>query len=109
MSCNASFLDVVQTINDPDILENVGDGEYILNANLEVADGVTFAMTSNAGWSAIPKDCRCKWNNSLWKNTDKWCKNNILGFLQMRTLSNRTLMALSDVAICNLLQAKVLE
>ena len=36
-----------RAINDPDILENVGDGEYILNANLEVADGVTFAMTSN--------------------------------------------------------------
>jgi parallel beta-helix repeat protein len=47
INCNASFLDVVQTINDPDILENAGDGEYILNANLEVADGVTFAMTSN--------------------------------------------------------------
>jgi parallel beta-helix repeat protein len=47
IDCNASFLDVVQTINDPDILENVGDSEYILNANLEVADDVSFAMTSN--------------------------------------------------------------
>ncbi|MCY1153651.1 MAG: hypothetical protein MOP50_131, partial [Nitrososphaera sp.] len=47
INCDASFLDVVQTINDPDMLENVGEGEYILNANLEVADGVTFAMTSN--------------------------------------------------------------
>ena len=47
IECNASFLDVVQTINDPDILENVGDSEYILNANLEVADDVSFAMTSN--------------------------------------------------------------
>ncbi|MDQ3806925.1 MAG: right-handed parallel beta-helix repeat-containing protein, partial [Thermoproteota archaeon] len=47
IDCNASFLDVVQTINDPDIVENIGDGEYILNANLEVADGVTFEMTSN--------------------------------------------------------------
>jgi hypothetical protein len=47
INCNVSFLDVVQTINDPDILENVGDGEYILNANLEVADDVSFAMTSN--------------------------------------------------------------
>jgi parallel beta-helix repeat protein len=47
IECNASFLDVVQTINDPDILENVGEGEYILNANLEVADDVSFAMTSN--------------------------------------------------------------
>ena len=47
IDCNASFLDVVQTINDPDMLENVGDSEYILNANLEVADDVSFAMTSN--------------------------------------------------------------
>jgi poly(beta-D-mannuronate) C5 epimerase len=47
VNCNASFLDLVHTINDPDILENTGDGEYILNANLEVADGVTFEMNSN--------------------------------------------------------------
>ena len=47
MNCNASFLDIVQTINDPNILENLGNGEYILNANLEVADGITFEMTSN--------------------------------------------------------------
>jgi mannuronan 5-epimerase len=48
ITCNASFLAVVQAINDREILENVGDsGEYTLNANLEVADGVTFAMTSS--------------------------------------------------------------
>jgi len=47
INCNASFLDVVQTLNDPDVLENLGNGEYLLNANLEVADGITFAMTSN--------------------------------------------------------------
>src|SRR5215207_894804 len=47
IDCNASFLDVVQTINDPEILENLGNGEYLLNANLEVADGVTFEMTSS--------------------------------------------------------------
>ena len=47
INCNASFLDVVQTMNDPDIVENIGNGEYILNANLEVADDVTFEMTSN--------------------------------------------------------------
>ena len=46
INCDASFLDPVQTINDPDIIENTGNGEYILNANLEVADGVTFEMTS---------------------------------------------------------------
>src|SRR5215216_5635717 len=48
INCNASFLDVVQAIDDdPDILENPGNGEYILNANLEVADGITFEMNSN--------------------------------------------------------------
>ena len=47
INCNASFLDIVQTINDPDIIENPGTGEYLLNANLEVADGVTFEMNSN--------------------------------------------------------------
>src|SRR5918998_5643300 len=49
INCDASFLDVVQTINDPEILdqEEEQEGQYILNANLEVADGVTFAMDSN--------------------------------------------------------------
>jgi mannuronan 5-epimerase len=46
INCNASFSDVVQTINDANILENLGNGEYILKANLEIADGITFAMTS---------------------------------------------------------------
>jgi hypothetical protein len=46
IDCNASFLDVIQTINDPDIPQNTGAGEYILNANLEVADGIAFEMTS---------------------------------------------------------------
>ena len=49
IDCNASFLDVVQAINDPEILEVLEeeDGHYLLKANLEVNDGVTFAMTSN--------------------------------------------------------------
>src|ERR671918_1351103 len=49
VTCDASFLDVVQAINDPEILEQEEEqeGQYILNANLEVADGVTFEMTSN--------------------------------------------------------------
>src|SRR5215213_4448348 len=47
INCNSSFLDVVQTINDSEIIENLGNGEYILKANLEVADGITFQMTSN--------------------------------------------------------------
>ena len=47
INCNASFLDVVQAINDPEILEELRDGEYLLNANLEVNDGITFEMTSD--------------------------------------------------------------
>src|SRR5215213_7634585 len=30
INCNASFLDVVQAINDPEILEQEDDGQYIL-------------------------------------------------------------------------------
>ncbi len=52
ITCDASFLDVVRTINDPEILEQEeedqeAEGQYILKANLDVADGVSFAMTSN--------------------------------------------------------------
>jgi mannuronan 5-epimerase len=47
VNCSATFLDVIQTVNDSDILENLGNGEYILKANLEVADGITFEMTSS--------------------------------------------------------------
>jgi mannuronan 5-epimerase len=47
INCDASFLDVVQAINDPEILEELRDGEYLLNANLQVSDGITFAMNSN--------------------------------------------------------------
>src|SRR5918998_6850935 len=49
ITCDASFLDVVQVINDPAILEQEAEqnGQYILNANMQVDDGVTFEMTSN--------------------------------------------------------------
>jgi parallel beta-helix repeat protein len=48
VNCDASFLDVVQSINDPGILvQEEEQGRYILNANLDVADGVNFEMTSN--------------------------------------------------------------
>jgi poly(beta-D-mannuronate) C5 epimerase len=49
ITCDASFLDVVQAINDPGILQQEQDGQYILNANLAVNDGVTFEMTSSDG------------------------------------------------------------
>ena len=45
INCNSSFMDVAQTIDDSDILANLGNGEYLLNANLEVADDITFSMT----------------------------------------------------------------
>ncbi|MDP8889173.1 MAG: hypothetical protein M3M89_06055, partial [Thermoproteota archaeon] len=49
INCDASFLDVVEAINDPEILDELEEeeGHYLLNANLEVADDVTFAMNSN--------------------------------------------------------------
>ena len=49
ISCDASFRDIIQSINDPAILEQEAEqnGQYILNSTLEVADGVTFEMTSN--------------------------------------------------------------
>jgi hypothetical protein len=48
INCNASFIDVVQAINDPEIIEEQEEeGQYLLNANLQVSDGVTFAMTSH--------------------------------------------------------------
>jgi poly(beta-D-mannuronate) C5 epimerase len=57
IDCDASFLDVVQSINDPGILEELEEEEeeeeegsqYLLKANLEVDDGVTFSMTPGDG------------------------------------------------------------
>jgi parallel beta-helix repeat protein len=53
IDCDASFLDVVQSINDPGILEELEEEEegsqYLLKANLEVDDGVTFSMTPDDG------------------------------------------------------------
>ena len=45
--CNATFEDVADTIDDSNIIENLGNGEYLLKANLEVADSVTFGMSSD--------------------------------------------------------------
>jgi mannuronan 5-epimerase len=45
----ASFEDVIRTINFQSVLEKLEeDGEYLLKANLRVADGGTFEMNSNA-------------------------------------------------------------
>src|SRR5215212_2786383 len=48
ITCNASFREVANTINDPAVLEQLGDaGEYLLKANLQVDDDATFSMDSN--------------------------------------------------------------
>src|SRR5919106_6186586 len=44
----ASFEDVIRTINFQSVLEKLEeDGEYLLKANLRIADGGTFEMNSN--------------------------------------------------------------
>jgi mannuronan 5-epimerase len=47
VNCNSSFPEVVQVINNSEIIQNLGNGEYLLNATLEVAEGVTFEMNSS--------------------------------------------------------------
>jgi parallel beta-helix repeat protein len=47
INCNSSFLDLAQAMNYPEMVENLGNGEYVLNATLEVADGITFEMNSS--------------------------------------------------------------
>ena len=47
VSCNSSFSDVARAINDPKIIESLGNGEYVLNATLEIADDITFEMNSS--------------------------------------------------------------
>src|SRR5919201_1299797 len=49
ISCDhASFGDVANTINDQSVLTNLGDnGEYLLNANLQVDDDATLSMDSS--------------------------------------------------------------
>jgi parallel beta-helix repeat protein len=44
----ASFGDVIRTVNYQSVLEKFEeDGEYLLKANLRIADGATFEMSSN--------------------------------------------------------------
>ena len=44
----ASFGDVIRTVNYQSVLEKLEeDGEYLLKANLRIADGATFEMSSN--------------------------------------------------------------
>ncbi len=47
VNCNSSFSDVARAVNDPTIVESLGNGEYILNATLEIADDITFEMNSS--------------------------------------------------------------
>lgn len=59
ITCDASFREVVQAINDQSILEQLGDGggEYLLKAGLQVDDGTTFSIGSNdITWLKIADD-----------------------------------------------------
>ena len=47
VNCNSSFSDVARAVNDPKIIGSLGNGEYILNATLEIADDITFEMNSS--------------------------------------------------------------
>src|SRR5215208_684792 len=48
ITCNASFSEVANTINDPAVLEQLGDGgEYLLKASLQVDDGATLSIGPN--------------------------------------------------------------
>ena len=54
ITCDASFADVIQAINDPAVIENTGAGEYILKANLEVDDDAMFSISSSdVSWLKI--------------------------------------------------------
>src|SRR5215210_8090356 len=44
ITCQASFRDVANTINDRMVLEQLGNGEYLLKANLQVDDGATLSI-----------------------------------------------------------------
>ena len=47
VNCNSSFSNVARAVNDPKIIGSLGNGEYILNATLEIADDITFEMNSS--------------------------------------------------------------
>ena len=47
VNCDSSFPAVAQAINNSEIIQNLGNGEYLLNATLEVADDVIFEMNSS--------------------------------------------------------------
>jgi parallel beta-helix repeat protein len=47
VNCNSSFSGVARAVNDPKIMGSLGNGEYILNATLEIADDITFEMNSS--------------------------------------------------------------
>src|ERR687896_666825 len=47
VNCTSSFSNVARAVNDPKIIGSLGNGEYILNATLEIADDITFEMNSS--------------------------------------------------------------
>jgi mannuronan 5-epimerase len=48
ISCESTnFSQVHEVLNDPNVLKNEGDGIWLLNANLTIADGASFTIDSN--------------------------------------------------------------
>ena len=47
ITCDVSFREVANTINDRAVLEQLGDGEYLLKAGLQVDDDATFSIGPN--------------------------------------------------------------
>lgn len=50
ITCDATFLDVADSINDPSVIEHLtggSDDEYLLKANLQVDDDAAFSMGPN--------------------------------------------------------------
>ncbi len=46
--CDTTFEQLEEDINDISVLEELGNGEYLLSANIEVADGIRLTIASPA-------------------------------------------------------------
>jgi hypothetical protein len=48
VTCDTTFEQLKEDINDISVLEELGNGEYLLSANIEVADGIRLTIASPA-------------------------------------------------------------
>src|SRR5919108_5492877 len=48
VTCDTTFEQLEEDINDISVLEELGNGEYLLSANIEVADGIRLTIASPA-------------------------------------------------------------